>query len=129
MNLLMKLVLAVFGIILAFSLLVVVVSFVVHSNPNYMEVGEVGYLKSENGSDIFVGVTRSGYEEMVQSLVAKDKEGLLQLALSGQMIFVESGTQVRVIGTVVGAREIRILEGKYYGDSGWVAEEDMRKEK
>jgi MFS superfamily sulfate permease-like transporter len=129
MNLLIKLVLVVFGLILAFSLLIVVVSFSVHSNPNYMEVGEVGYLKSENGSDIFVGVTKSDYEEMVQALVAKDKEGLLQLALSGQMIFVESGTQVRVIGTAVGAREIRILEGKYYGNSGWAAQEEVHKEK
>ncbi len=93
-----------------------------------VSVGETGYLES-SADNVLVGTTKQNYEEIVKLSVAKDNEGLTQMVLNGQAYFVDSGTQVRVIDTSMFARQVRILEGKQSGKSGWVPAEFVKKAK
>ncbi len=93
-----------------------------------VSVGETGYLES-SASNVLVATTKDNLDEIVKLSVANDTEGLAQMTLDGDAYIVDQGTQVRVIDTTIGTREVRILEGKQYGKSGWVPVEFVKKTK
>lgn len=89
-----------------------------------MPVGSVGHLKSPGGDVSFLTVarTKEAQKEFSKTIDARDTEGLRLLVLRGEIFVVDPGTKVRILTTDLwlGTSEIRILEGKHYGESGWV---------
>jgi hypothetical protein len=87
-----------------------------------LNIGDVGYVKSPTGST-FVSSTKDVEDRVMQLSIAKDTDGLMQMVLTGDPLLVDDGTQVRVIGAGFTSIEVRITNGKYYGQSGWVLTE------
>ncbi len=72
-----------------------------------------------------VAATKGSYDRVIRLAVAGDNEGIALLAARGLVMLVPSKTEVRVIGlgnSVLAqpSHEIRILEGKFRGRSGFV---------
>lgn len=93
-----------------------------------VEVGQTGYLDS-GGDNVVLGTTKESYDRMISLSVAHDTLGIAQMVLTGQAIMVNKGTSVKVISSGVSSREVRILDGKYYGSSGWVPYEFVHQNK
>lgn len=94
--------------------------------PKPVGVGDTAVLRQRDGK-IFVARTEDDYQRGVQLAVAGDTLGMAQMALAGRAFLVEQGTAVRIIGHGVGRREVRILDGQFLGESGWIAEERVRR--
>jgi hypothetical protein len=83
-------------------------------------VGKEGYLKVSKQTQILVASSKETEDRLVKLSVAQDTLGIAKMVLSGEAFFVDVGTKVLVIDSTFALREIRILEGKSMGDSGWV---------
>jgi len=73
--------------------------------------------------DTAVAITETAFDRLNQLLAAGDRVGANALVLSGRVLIVPGGTQVRVIDRGFFKTEIRIMEGTYAGRSGWVGSE------
>jgi len=91
-----------------------------------LRVGDTGTIKSSSGS-LLVALTRSDAKEVISLSVAKDTLGVSKMVLDGRVMLVDSGTKIRVIDTDLFYTNVRILEGKYYGESGWLPNEFVSK--
>lgn len=78
------------------------------------------------GSSIPVASNLESFKKMIDSSVSNDIIGYTNLKSSGQLFNVESGTDVLILDSKINKRQVRILEGKYYGKSGWVPYEWVR---
>jgi len=67
-----------------------------------------------------LGIDKNAYKEIGTALLAKDDIGMLELVTSGKALLVENCTKIKVIDSAVGIRRVRILEGKLFGESGWL---------
>lgn len=88
-----------------------------------MPVGSVGHLKSTGGASFsMVARTKADWEEFSKLISARDTDGMQLMVLQDKLMMVDGGTKVRVlsIDTWAGTSEVRILQGKHYGASGWV---------
>ena len=94
----------------------------VQSESEELKIGDTGYLKS-NDDTVMLGVTKDNYNQLMKLSVAKDTEGVLQMVLNGQAILADSGTKIRVIDEDMFIKQVRFLDGKYYGQSGWTPNE------
>jgi len=93
-----------------------------------LSISEEGYLDSGNPT-VILGTTKDNYDEALKLSIAKDSEGITKMLLNNQVIMVKSGTKIRVIDTSMFEREVRILDGKEYGQSGWTANEFVKENK
>jgi len=92
--------------------------------------GEEGYIKGKSGNpNEILTKTQADYDVFVDTLLSKDTIGLEQFLLDGRGFGVANGTKVLVIGTGVGVRQVRVLEGEHFGESGWLAMEYVSKNK
>lgn len=82
--------------------------------------GQNGYVRISGSDSVAVLRTKELMDEYVKAAVNKDTYGMAQLLLGGGGFFVSNDTKVLVIDSSIGARQIRILEGKFVGQSGWV---------
>lgn len=89
----------------------------------YVNVGEEGVLYSDELEYIGLAVTKADFDELIDSSVANDKIGYAEVYERGDAYFVDVGTRVLVIDSSIGAKEVRILEGDLYGETGWVVQE------
>jgi hypothetical protein len=94
-----------------------------------VRIGQIGQLRLESNSEamVLVASDKDALDAFTKAAVSDDKEGLAALILAGRLWPVKGGTKVRVIdyGGFLNATktQVRILEGGYYGRSGWVAAE------
>ncbi len=90
-----------------------------------LNVGEEGYVSVGTSTTkvVLMGGTKEDYEEMFKLIIARDDLGVSKMVLDGRVLMVEPGTKVKVIGTKIGSREVRIMSGKYLSQSGWVPNE------
>jgi hypothetical protein len=76
---------------------------------------------------VLVASDKDADDAFTKAAVSDDKEGVAALILANRLWPVKGGTKVRVIdyGGFLNATktQVRILEGGYYGRSGWVAAE------
>jgi len=82
------------------------------------------------GSPTIVPLDEEAEDEVVKLAAAKDDLGLRQMVISGRAILVPDGTKVKVIevkGILDWTCRIRILEGDYIGQSGWVPVEFLKR--
>lgn len=82
--------------------------------------GDNGVLRISGTGDIVVLRTKAYMDEYVHDAVNKDTMGMAQMVYADEGFFVSNGTKVLVIDSAIGAREVRILEGKQIAQSGWV---------
>ncbi|MFA6324883.1 MAG: hypothetical protein WCX46_01505 [Candidatus Paceibacterota bacterium] len=84
--------------------------------------GIINYHQNKNDcSDIAVlGVSKEAMDKLVSAAVAGDNIGTTQLVIAGQAFSVPNCTKVKVIDSSMYARQVRILEGEHFGNSGWL---------
>jgi len=78
-------------------------------------------LTSKEGGAIPLAITKEAYKEMRKYWLANDKVGMAQMALSGTMFMVNSGTKALMIDRTTFEYEVRIQDGEHIGKSGWTA--------
>ena len=92
--------------------------------------GEEGYIKGTSGTpNEILTKTKADYDVFIDILLSKDTIGLGQFLQDDRGFGVANGTKVLVIGTAVGVRQVRVLEGEHLGESGWLAMEYVSKTK
>ena len=76
---------------------------------------------------VIVATTQANLDEIIKLSIAKDDLGIAKMIVDGQAFMVDRGTQARVIDEAYGVRQVRIMSGDYYGESGWVPMEFCKK--
>jgi len=87
-----------------------------------VSVGEEGLLLKATA----VAVSEQAYDELTDVAVAEDIIGFSQMSLEGKLFLIEKNTRVLVIDRTFFRSKVRILEGEYFGRSGWVSEEHVK---
>lgn len=88
-------------------------------------IGERGYISAFHT----LGISKQAQDELIQSGIAGDKIGYQNLLLSGRAFILPEKTHVLVIDRGWFIRKIRILEGPYKNQTGWIAYERIHKSK
>lgn len=93
-----------------------------------MNSGEQGYIR--NGQDeVLVSKTQTALDTFTKAAIAKDNVGMTEVVTSGQAYFVKAGTKVLVIERISGGvTKVRIQEGEFSGDAGYVPMEFVKKQ-
>lgn len=82
--------------------------------------GQNGYLHISDGQSISVVRTKQGLDDYTKAAVNNDTLGMAQMIYDGEGFLAPDDTKVLVIDSGLGTREVRILDGKFIGQSGWV---------
>jgi hypothetical protein len=96
--------------------------FATSVHADVLPIGATGHLVGAGEMPTPVGKTGEVLKQFLKSANASDPEGALELVMSEQLMLVDPGTAVRVLGYggwLDGQYEIRILEGEHYGMSGF----------
>lgn len=91
-----------------------------------VSTGEKGKL-SAGGGDILICRTVEAYNQMSESIAAKDSGIFGELLRSGSGFAVEDGTEVLLISPGIMRAEVRVLKGPQAGQRGFVAPEFILK--
>lgn len=124
-------------VILALFVIGVVISIITPSSKTpttpqaseRLKIGEDGYVSTGGTNPVLVAINKSYYEEMFNLITAKDNLGISQMVLDGKVLMVDSGTAIKVIGSEFPSTQVRITEGKYIAQSGWIPNEMVRRQK
>lgn len=88
-----------------------------------VSIGEISYVDKHG----CVAVDKDAHREFLNSAMASDAYGFVNLQLSGRVFCFDERTRVQVIETGVFIYKIRVLEGKHMGRAGWIAYEHVTK--
>lgn len=88
--------------------------------------GDVVVLTAE-ADTVLVAMSQKDLDRFRQLAFAKDDVGLLRLVREGKLISVKSGTVCRIIDGGFLTHEIRIMEGEFKDQSGFVPVEQVKK--
>jgi hypothetical protein len=90
---------------------------------DFAQIGNVGVLRSGD-QIVVVAVDKAAFNELCKAIVARDKEGFVELGVSGRAFMVSPGTKARVLdaygSTLPASVQVRILSGPEYGRAGVV---------
>lgn len=96
-------------------------------------LGSGAYLRLPNNTDssqvICLAPTKDVYDEYTTALMARDTQGLVDLAVDKGLFCVGNGSQVKVIDTSVALTKVRVVKGmtaiddEKIGEAGWSARE------
>jgi ribosomal protein L40E len=89
-------------------------------------VGDEVVLSVSSGKAI-VADSPENFERVVHLSVVGDNLGIAELALQGHAFLVDSGTRVKIIDSGIVKSEVRIMEGQFFGRSGWVPREFLNR--
>jgi hypothetical protein len=92
----------------------------------YLHIGEQGVLYN-GSSQIPVAATRDVLDQVIHMSTANDTLGYAELVGAGLVIRVDSETDVLILDSTSLYKQVRILEGEYVGESGWIPSEWVRK--
>ena len=85
------------------------------------------YQELNTGIDIAtVAVSSAALDELVEYIIASDKDGIQRLLLSGRVFTVPKGTCARILDYGFLESEIRVVEGKRSGQRGFVVSEWLK---
>lgn len=92
--------------------------------------GDEANLFDKDGESVYVTKDMFAFEKMIKSIRARDTDGLKELAGQGRLVLVPSKTPMLVLkrhtnqflADGVHALEIRVREGEYRGQTGWMME-------
>lgn len=60
------------------------------------------------------------YEDFVHTISIKDEDGYYKMLFSPNMFLVDKDIKAKVLNTGMARYEIRVLEGEFKGESGWI---------
>ena len=92
-----------------------------------VKVGENAHLTIAGDNPVLVAINKSYYDEMMKLVAVRDTMGIAQMSLDGKVLLVDKNTAVKVIDASYFSSEVRINEGKYIGQAGWVPNEMVAK--
>ncbi|MFC1656081.1 hypothetical protein ACFL3C_04370 [Patescibacteria group bacterium] len=92
-----------------------------------VSIGDEAKLVSSGSGAILVAIDQEAFDDLLDISVANDEMGLAELMLADRVFSVPTGIKVKVIDTDWFSKEVRILEGAYVGESGWVPMEFVQK--
>jgi len=64
--------------------------------------------------------TKEAFDAYIKAATNNDTLGMAQLIYADEGFLVPDGTKVLVIDSGLGSHEVRILDGKFIAQSGWV---------
>lgn len=94
--------------------------------PKYTDIGQTALLDAAGDPEALLGIDKSSYDALGKALLAKDWYGVLELMNNGRVFSVPKDTEVLIIDTGFGVRQVRITEGTSKGRSGWIAVEFLK---
>jgi hypothetical protein len=94
------------------------------SSAQHVLPGDQGMLETKGASSTTVGISKAAYDQFFKAVSANDAVGYYQLQQNGQIFSIDNGTKVLVIDSSWGYDQVRFLDGKYVGQTGW-AEYEM----
>jgi len=92
-----------------------------------LDIGEEGILnnnsdKNDTSGISILAIDEKAFDDFTQASIANDKYEFNKMINSGRLFTIPNGTAVKVIDIKSpGRTKIRVLEGKYVGESGWIA--------
>ena len=89
-----------------------------------VKVGETGIIRT----GVPGGVNEEAYDAVLKAATSKDREGLEQLVSSGNAVYIDNNTKVRVIDSGMFKKQVRLLSGDHKGASLWVPTEYVESE-
>lgn len=95
--------------------------------PASVGVGEEGFLQTDGADKTFVLRSEELLDAFVQASVSNDTYGMSEILLAGGGFLVPNGTKALVIDRGTGRRKVRVLEGDFTGESGWIPMEFIQK--
>jgi hypothetical protein len=104
--------------------LVIALSFVLIGCSHGPGIGEDGHL-ADHGQPIVVAPQLSDLEAAIHAYDVRDNVGIRDIAQSGRVFVVPSGTRVHVLSAAVGRWQVRILDGDHMGQSVWATWETL----
>jgi|GEM_PF-2595721 len=96
-----------------------------------LSIGDTGILNNQkektncDGNSI-LATNQDNYDKFVKVLNADDKFGYMKMLRQNQLFIIPNCTKVKVIDSAFAVRKVRILEGEYFGTSGWTAYEFIK---
>ena len=76
----------------------------------------------------FLGTTKQNHNQLIDYSVAKYSEGIEDMLMAGQAFIVAENTKATVIGSSFLTLQVKILDGKYEGEIGWISAETVNPE-
>lgn len=95
--------------------------------PSSVSVGEEGFLQTDGSDTTLVLRSKELLDAFINAAVSNDTYGMSEILLTDGGFLVPNGTKALVIDQELGTRKIRILEGVYLGESGWIPKEFIQK--
>lgn len=90
-----------------------------------ISIGDTAVI-TNNTSTTFLATTKDNYEIMRKAVVANDNIGLTNMVFSGSLFMVEANTKCLLLDISYPMRQVRIMEGTYFGKAGWVCYECVK---
>lgn len=95
--------------------------------PRPLAAGKLALVISPSGGSTAIAINREAFDRFVTLAVADDDMGIAAMRLAGQIWLVPSGTECKIIKTGFTACEVRLMDGTYAGQSGFVAREFIKR--
>lgn len=94
-----------------------------------MHSGETAVLMAQAAGEVWLATDKRHCYSLQVSMANKDAVALKNAESRGEAFAVAAGTQVKVVGESVSARQVEVLDGAMKGKSGWVEFEYLRPRK
>lgn len=88
--------------------------------PSRPQSAEKGVLRSSGKADVIVAGIKEDEDALTKAVAAKDNLGIDELILADRVFSVPSETQLLMIDRTFALIQIRSIQGRYKGRSGWV---------
>lgn len=97
-------------------------------------IGDVRHIKAAKSGRLLLFRDRNSLEEFINAAASNNEGTAYVVGLSANAVSLPDQTQVVVIDTALSRTspslnlvQVRILEGKYYGSTGWAHTDDLRR--
>ena len=94
-----------------------------------VHTGETAVLRSTAAQEIWLANDKRHCYSLQVAMTSRDSASLKNSETRNEAFAVPAGTQVKVIGESVSARQVEIVDGPMKGKSGWVEFEYLRPRK
>lgn len=90
------------------------------------DIGQTAFVWVADDPEVLIAVDEQSYEALGKAFLAEDWLGIQQLLMQNSIFSVPRNTKVLVIDSGFGKRKVRILEGEYSGQAGWITMEFLK---
>lgn len=95
-------------------------------HPSTLRTGGIVTIAGGNGA-IAIATSAQANKRFLKLSVAKDLDGIEQMILSGELLPIADGTQLKIIDLGLLTSEVRALNGRHSGRSGFIDTEILGK--